>query len=101
MIHPHIVHQTGDIMILSHSQVEKLREDPRSILWINDGLYALIPIEVVKNGLESIDNHNKRCEMVGQCWTSEWPLKFYWEQAVEVPVSTGGAMEQYNGSKLE
>ena len=103
MIHPHIIHQTGDVATLSSGQVEKLREDPRPILWVNDGLYALIPIEVVRNELEFIGNHDKLCEMVELSTTGpgEWVIQLHWTQAVEVPAPTGRVMEQYNGSKLE
>ena len=103
MIHPHIIHRTGDILTLSSNQVDTLREDPRPILWVNAGLYALIPIEVIKNELEFITNHDKLCEMVElpTVGPGEWSIQLHWEQAVEVPVSTGIAMEQYNGSKLE
>jgi len=103
MIHPHIIHRTGSILKLSPTQVEKLQKDPRSILWINDGLYALIPIEVVRNELEFIGNHDKLCEMVELPTTGpgEWVIQLHWTQAVEVPASTGRVMEQYNGSKLE
>jgi len=89
MIHPHIIHRTGSILKLSPTQVEKLQKDPRSILWINDGLY--------------IGNHDKLCEMVELPTTGpgEWVIQLHWTQAVEVPASTGRVMEQYNGSKLE
>ena len=100
MKHPHIIHRTGSKLKLSPAQIEKLREDPKTILWINDGLYALISIEVVLNELDVLDNYEKKLEMLGHDVTTQW-IFFDWEQTVEIPVEDGKAMEQYNGSKLE
>ena len=102
MIHPHIIHRTGSILKLSPTQVEKLQKDPRSILWINDGLYAIIPKEVVKNGLSEMDLAVRSRELASN-GTHSLPhaLWFHWSQADEIPAEAGRAIEKYNGSKLD
>lgn len=100
MIHPHIVHRSGSLLKLSLDQIKVLQEDPRPILWVNDGLYAIVPVEVIRNELNYIENSKKADELMGYEVTVKYMI-IHWAQANEIPASTGEAIEKYNGSKLE
>lgn len=77
MIQPLVVEHRGTVLCL------RLKE-PRIILWINQGVYALIPIEVVKNELSIQKDKIKLSDF------ESYPLcTFTWNQAIVIPPETG------------
>ena len=59
-------------------------KEPQIILWINRGIYALIPIEVIKNELSIQQDKIKLSDF------EPYPLcTFTWNQAIIIPPETG------------
>ena len=56
--------------------------EPKSILWINQGIYALIPIEIVRNEM-SIQQDKAKISGIDPVCT------FTWDQAIVIPPETG------------
>jgi hypothetical protein len=54
----------------------------------------MVPVEVVKNQIQYMKDHLDAISPL----KSEEHLFFDWNETVEIPVSTGKAMEEYNGS---
>lgn len=99
MVHPIIIKQSGDTLSIEGSLLAALKENPRSILWCNNGLYAIIPIEIIRNGLQFIENQNKLLELVNIPFDNKkHKIIFHWDQAEQIPTSTGKVMEQFNGN---
>jgi len=86
MIHPMIMKCKSGKLIVKNSEFEK---DPRPILWCRDGLYGVIPIEVIRNEIGHLEDLRK-LEISS-------PLVFHWRSVVEIPQETGRAMEKCNG----
>jgi len=59
---------------------DQLRECPQAILWCNDGLFGLIPMERVKNAVV-LRNEKRGAGM------SPTPLVFHWHEAVKLTSS--------------
>ena len=93
MIHPHIIQTTdrdtfaidanGDLM-------KSLKKKPKPILWVRQGIYGIIPVEVIKNELQIREDREKLGD-------EQWlPLTFTWRETVTIPQATGRTMEEYN-----
>lgn len=63
------------------NKLHLILEKPENILWINEGIYALIPIELVKNEL-SIRQDRAKLGYDHIC-------TFTWDQAIIIPPETG------------
>ena len=86
MIHPYMVKQSKGKLCITDSEFEK---NPRPILWCRDGLYAMLPIEVIRNEVAHQEDLRKM--------KINSPLVFHWAAAVKIPYETGLAMEKVNG----
>ena len=94
MIKPVIVRKTGNILSVR-------LKDAQPILWINNGLFALIPVEVVKNEISvqqdrmKLSNFDPNCNCTTSC-------TFTWDQAIIIPPEAGrtlAAQNQYEADK--
>jgi len=88
-----IFKQNGSILLINGPELVKLVEHPRSILWHNKGLCAVVPIERVMNAV-SVFKDRQYCKKSGR-------ITFHWSEAVEISEETERAMEKYNGGKDE
>lgn len=61
-------------------------EEPRVILWINQGIYALIPIEVIRNELSIQQDRAKLSDSTTHTF---FICTFAWNQAIVIPPETG------------
>ena len=75
MIKPLVTKEKGN-------KLQIFMTEPQIILWINQGIYALIPIEVVKNELLLRRDLSKLCGCSASC-------VFTWDQAIVIPPETG------------
>ena len=88
MIHPMIIKESKGKLCVKDSEFEK---DPRPILWCRDGLYGMIPIEVIKNEIGHLEDLRKL--------KISNPLIFHWRTVVEIPYETGRTMEKCGEKK--
>lgn len=93
MIHPVICKEKSSTLIIKGDSLKRLKKKPKQILWVKDGIYGLIPIEVVKNALDRADDLKNVCRKS----TTSILLKFHWNETVEIPQEMGRSMEVYNG----
>lgn len=94
MIHP-VIQREDDVVLLIEGDVyECLKKKPRPILWVKQGIYGIIPVEVIKNEFQI---RADREQADPECW--HLPLTFNWAEAQEIPQSTGRSMEKYNGKR--
>lgn len=93
MIHPMIIKQKGTKLCVQGKRLEELEKKLKSILWVNDGLYAMIPIERIKNTLNVLADRKKLDNNTPNC------LEFTWVEAVPIPAESGQSMEKYNGGE--
>ena len=91
MIHPVVQRENGDVLFIEGDVYECLKKKPRPILWVKQGIYGIIPVEVIRNEFQIRADREK---LDPQCW--HLPLTFNWTEAQEIPQSTGQAMEKYN-----
>lgn len=54
-----LIHEHGDTIIVDDYLEELLREKMRPILWHRNGLYCVIPVEVLMNALNYITMYSK------------------------------------------
>ena len=94
MIHPIIYKESGSTLTIKGDDLKRLKKKPKQILWVKDGIYGMVPIEVVKNALEL--QRIFACAQGGDI--TKHQLIFHWDETVEIPQSTGRAMEDCNGS---
>ena len=94
MTHPIIYKESSNTLIIKCDSLKRLKKKPKQILWVKDGLYGMIPIEVIKNALEFYDTI---CIQVEGDFKSKNYIEFHWNETVEIPQSTGQSMENYNG----
>ncbi len=95
MIHPMIIKKSSTRLHITGDLYKKLMKKPKAILWCRDGMYGMVPIEMVKNAIaitEAVANIVLACGGL-----QRKQLSFTWNETVEIPVSTGQAMEKYNG----
>ena len=91
MTHPVIQREDGDVLFIEDSVYECLKKKPRPILWIKQGIYGIIPVEVIKNEFQI---RTDRGNADPKCW--HIPLTFNWAETVTILQETGRALE-YNG----
>lgn len=90
MIHPYIFREKGTRLTITGPELDRLIAGPKAILWSRDGIYGLIPIEVVKNHIQLWSDINKQFEH-GDRHASG--LNFRWDESLEIPPETGRALE--------
>lgn len=93
MIHPLIVKESSTKLLITGEQYKKLIKKPKAILWCRDGLYGMVPVEVVKNAI--LFDEDKRT-LLPHLHIKR--ITFNWNETVEIPASTGLSMEKYNGN---
>jgi len=91
MIHPTLFTTADNMLLLLRKDALALKRKPQAILWLHNGKYGFIPVNIIR---EEIDHSNKNAQM---CYGSATRLIFYWAEAVEIPSSTGQAMKLCNG----
>lgn len=74
-------------------ELARLVNSPKAILWDRDGLYGMIPVEVIRNALDNLELRNRISANITI-------LYFDWNETVEVPSETGRAMESSEGERL-
>ncbi len=94
MIHPIILHQKGSILHITGPTLQQLIDNPRPVLWCNEGLYGMIPKEVVQNDIGALIKRNKIFER--SYYPPKTELLFAWSSVIEIPQETGRALEKYN-----
>lgn len=97
MISPTIFRRKGATLQISETPLQQLISNPQPILWCNDGLYALIPIERIRNDLDVLAGRRK---FIGK----NISLVFYWGEAIEIPVELGRELERggrENGKSID
>ena len=95
MIHPMILKESSTSLCITGDLYKKLMKKPKAILWCRDGMYGMLPIEVVKNAIQIVRDVDNAFG-----WSKisiNHFLLFRWNETVEIPVSTGQSMEKYNG----
>ncbi len=95
MIHPLICKESSTRLCITGDQYKKLIKKPKAILWCRDGLYGMVPVEVVRNAISAFNDREKTREHKGLHLVEQ--LDFLWNETVEIPASTGRSMEKYNG----
>lgn len=100
MIHPLICKESGTRLCITGEQYKKLIKKPKAILWCRDGLYGMVPVEVVKNAIQLLHDANQARECA-DLKLQQSPLEFLWNETVEIPIETGSVMEKYNGKDNE
>jgi len=91
MIHPMTIKQNSSILQISGPKLIELIEKPQPILWHNKGLYAVVPVERVRNAI-SVFKDQQHCKKSGS-------ITFHWSETVEIPKEAGQVMEKYNGGE--
>lgn len=94
MIHPLIIKESSTRLTITGDQYKKLVKKPKAILWCRDGMYGMVPIEVVKNAISLLRTIN----LYETSYRRKYELTFFWNETVEIPPATGRSMEKYNGS---
>ena len=97
MIHPTIFKESSNTLIIEGDDLKRLKKKPKQILWVKDGIYGMVPIEVVKNALEF--QKIFACAQGGDI--TKHQLTFQWDETVEIPQSTGRSMEDCNGDNIQ
>jgi len=95
MIHPLICKEKSTRLTIIGEQFKKLIEKPKAILWCRDGLYGMLPVEVVKNAIAVNSDVANIVVVYGGLQRKQF--EFNWGETVEIPVETGLSMEEYNG----
>lgn len=95
MIHPTIFKESGSTLIIKGDDLKRLEKKPKQILWVKDGIYGMVPIEVVKNALNCL----KFYKILSVCCIGSHCIQFHWNETVEIPQSTGRSMEDCNNGK--
>jgi hypothetical protein len=90
MIHPYIFREKSTRLTITGPELDGLITKPKAIMWSRDGIYGLIPIEVVKNHIQLWSDTNKQLEH-GDRHASG--LNFKWGESLEIPPETGCALE--------
>ena len=98
MIHPLIVKESSIRLYITGNQHKKLIKKPKAILWCRDGMYGMLPIEVVKNAIAINGDVANIALAYGGLQRTR--LSFNWNETVEIPASTGRSMEEFNGNSL-
>jgi hypothetical protein len=86
MIKLHVIKTNGQLQIWVAIQ------DPKSILWINQGIYALIPIEVVRNEMSIQQDKAKISGVNSIC-------AFAWDQAIIISPEAGKVLANEDQNK--
>lgn len=94
MIHPLVLKRKGSTLLIHGPDLQSLVDNPRPVLWCNDGLYGMIPKERIQNAVSTLKD-------VGHLARKLSSFGFTWGDVVEIPQETGRAMEQYNGHNGE
>lgn len=97
MIHPIIYKESSNTLTIKGDDLKRLKKKPKQILWVKDGIYGMIPIEVVRNTLTNLADSNTQRKAMN--WGVRLDLTFHWNETVEIPQSTGRVMEESNGGK--
>lgn len=94
MIHPYIFREKSIRLTIIGSELDELIAGPKAILWSRDGIYGLIPIEVVKNHIQLWSDINRQLECDDRHVNG---LDFKWGESLEIPPETGRALESSEG----
>ena len=97
MTEPLIIYEHENCLFLSQGIQDSLRETPRSILWLHNGLYGMLPSALIQNELriradrkklwEAEGDHEKPTVTSQRLWKDYWetPLGFRWAETQDVP----------------
>lgn len=96
MIHPYIFREKGVVLTITGPELDRLISGPKAVLWSRDGIYGLIPIEVVSNHIQLWSDLNKQLEPGDRYFNG---LDFKWEESLEIPPETGRALESSEGDE--
>ena len=95
MIHPYIFKEKSTRLTITGPELDRLIARPKTILWSRDGIYGLIPIEVVKNHIKFLSDINRQLEHDDRHASG---LNFKWGESIEIPSETGRALESLENS---
>ena len=90
MIHPYIFREKNTRLTITGPELDRLVARPKAILWSRDGIYGLIPIEIVKNHIQLWSDINRQLECGDRHANG---LNFKWGESLEIPPETGRALE--------
>jgi hypothetical protein len=89
MVEPIIFYENKNCLFLSEEVQGVLKKTPRSILWVHNGLYGLLPSEVIQNELQVRADRKKLWDLEPnhEKWKPWWqvPLGFRWAETEDVP----------------
>jgi hypothetical protein len=80
--------------LITGDQYKKLMKKPKAILWCRDGMYGMLPIEMVKNAITVNEDIGLIALAYGGLQRKQF--EFHWNETVEIPAATGRLMGEYN-----
>jgi len=82
-----LVTESSGTIIIDDYLEELLRKEVRPILWFRDGLYSVVPVEILKNVLDSFDIYRKLTK-------DNFSIKLTWNQGYLLPYEIGPVFAQ-------
>ncbi len=86
---PIVIYENKECLFLPEALQFRLKTWPASILWARQGLYGMIPKEVIQNELRIREDRKRLWNAEGNHgkWKDHWeiPLGFKWSETEDVP----------------
>jgi len=67
-----MVTESSDTIIVDDYLEELLRKEMRPILWFRDGLFCVVPVEILMNIIEAIDHYVAHLSMMRLTQVVHW-----------------------------
>lgn len=81
---PVVFHENKECLFLTEAYQDHFKRFPKSILWARQGLYGMIPKEVIQNELQIREDRARIAKANNEDhW--EIPLGFKWSETEDVP----------------
>lgn len=84
MVKPLIIHHNSKSWFPSAEILEGLRQNPRPVLWIYNGLHGVLPSELIQNELRIRGDRKRIAESLGELEPWNPPLGFRWAETLTV-----------------
>jgi hypothetical protein len=86
---PVVIYESKECLFISEALQSELKTRPASVLWMRQGLYGMIPKEVIQNELRIREDRKRLWDAEGNHgkWKDHWdiPLGFKWSETQDVP----------------